>query len=408
VPRDLIARLQSDLARLAEQPRPAGAAVRRVDAPERAPLWSLTLPEGNQLIAATFVADLDGDGRDEILAAQGNSAFCLSPDGKVRWSFETKGLVRALCAGELTGEPPLEVVVGSDDEHFYVLDAAGKQLRKHHLDNVLISGTGHVRQNLVNTLHVADLDGDGAHELIVGTMNCHVAVFGREGRELWRYGRVYHGSTECQTLDLDGDGKLEVLVGNRYGGVHVFDAAGHRRRGVSSEIGDVVFDVADLDGDKVPEIANGSSTGVLHVASVNGVSRWHFDNFGYAVWDLEFAELSGRPGPELLVASDTGYLYLVSAEGATIWQRNLFAGVRSVAIARAAPEGEPVIAAGTDDGHVFLLNAQGEVLQQVSALQGAVRVRATRLAAGAGQQFIASDEAGHLVAFECKSEPRRP
>ena len=62
------------------------------------------------------MGDLDGDGRDETLAAVGpNALVCLDAQGKVRWQFTAKGRITTLpTAGFDCGKTRL-AIAGSED-----------------------------------------------------------------------------------------------------------------------------------------------------------------------------------------------------------------------------------------------------------------------------------------------------
>src|SRR5690606_30457847 len=79
-------------------------------------------------------ADLDGDGRDEILLArQDHFVTVLDSTGKEMWSsklqfYRRPPFVNLVRAGDIDGDGKLEVIVGGENWRFYAFDASGKEL----------------------------------------------------------------------------------------------------------------------------------------------------------------------------------------------------------------------------------------------------------------------------------------
>ena len=77
-------------------------------------------------------------------------------------------------------------------------------------------------------LHVADLDGNGASEIIVATDLEEVCVFSADGRRLWS--AIVDGwISALLCADLEDDGRKEVIVSTFDSSMYAFDAAGKQR-----------------------------------------------------------------------------------------------------------------------------------------------------------------------------------
>ena len=124
----------------------------------------------------------------------------------------------------------------------FVWDAQGKELAKmkhnvHHKGRVYMPGV------------VADLDGDGIFEIVVGGSKCSVAAYEYKNKKLsikagWpvKACKVRESSVEVRGMaadDLDGDGRLEVVVSTTQNGdgaqIWTFSANGklYQPKGIS-------------------------------------------------------------------------------------------------------------------------------------------------------------------------------
>ena len=103
--------------------------------------------------------------------------------------------------------------------------------------------------------HVADLEGDGAAEIVVGLGSGEplLALLSMDGELLWRV-RMPSGVNALSSLDLDGDGKPEILAGLSGGEVQAYDGQGRLRAAVHAglpvwdliPVGDATLILADV------------------------------------------------------------------------------------------------------------------------------------------------------------------
>ena len=184
-------------------------------------LWDVTKPGDYRTAHQPVPMDVDGDGRDEILAGYA----LLNPDGSVRWVYETKenilpGIGHLDCARVLrAGKTPEEVRIvftccGANN--IAVVDGAGAVVWERpglHFEsvqtaNIVADAPG--PQILVDVDHMPDgespmwvLDADGAPL----------------GRITTRYSRHH------RLLDWTGDGLADILAADSRG---VHDGTGKR------------------------------------------------------------------------------------------------------------------------------------------------------------------------------------
>ncbi|HEV3076311.1 MAG TPA: VCBS repeat-containing protein [Thermoanaerobaculia bacterium] len=195
-----------------------------------------------------------------------------------------------------------------------------------------------VGAHIASSPAVADLDGDGIPEIVVGYGSTYdsnhashpggASAFRRDGTLMWKVttapftdwtnGPVY-GTPAVG--DIDGDGKLEVVFGSFDHHVYVVDAAtGVAKPGWPVDVGDTVYSspaLYDIDGDGLPDIIIGTDNylwppaggGCLRVLRYNGTSVNGFPQCVNQTINSTpvVADLDGDGKPEIIVG--TGHFY---------------------------------------------------------------------------------------------------
>jgi hypothetical protein len=342
-------------------------------------------------------ADLDGDGRIETLACVGSELVCLDDQGKERWRFACKRPLLCVCVADVNGDKKPEILCGGQDQAFHVLDANNRLLAEHEMTEKLVIGQGGTSVPNVKCIAVADIDGDGRPEIIVGTTNSNISAFRwPDLARVWNQNGIYHGAGRIALADLDGDGKLEVLVSDHYGSVHIISADGRRKWNAYSELGDVTFDTGDINGDGKLEILNGSSTGVLAAAAFPIKPLWAFNNYGYAVRTVLASDLDGDGKAETIAGLDSGYLFALGGDGKVRWQVETGSAVLSLEYATIRDKESKVLIAALRDGSLLVVSPKGEV--QMRAPQPSP---VTRILPLQGQQrLLALDETNTVRLLE--------
>lgn len=127
---------------------------------------------------ATAVADIDNDGQPEVIAAtEYNWWFAVSNQGEKRWQHNTiqgMGVTHVTTARQTDGTSL--VAFGCRDGTVQIVDEMGK------LKFVLRTA------DTVTGLSAADIDGDGAEELLVASAMQNTYAVNAAGEILWRYG----------------------------------------------------------------------------------------------------------------------------------------------------------------------------------------------------------------------------
>jgi hypothetical protein len=227
-------------------------------------IWSRPLPQNVKSTASPAVADLNQDGRIDVVYGtnQGRvgalSTAASSPThlwGPIQVS--TSKIV-SLALGDVDGDGGLEILVASDK--LYCLHAESGSLAW-----MLSLGSA------ARCLALADVDEDERPEIVVGTEAGALHLV-EGGASLWTALLSGRPGSSAAVADVNGDGASEVLVGTEDGFLHVLSADGSEWEPVPIPGRPGTPFAADVDGDGVVEVAVASDEGILFLFRFDGAS----------------------------------------------------------------------------------------------------------------------------------------
>lgn len=254
------------------------------------------------------VDDLTGDGRAEVLVAAADGTLqALAPDGRPIWNLTCEVPLYQVAIANVGGSK--RIFAGGVDRNLYMLDADGKRLRSLPFENVI---------RLVRT---GDLTGDGVDEVVVGLSTGELFALRTPTLErLWRVRLTEADPKRRRTwypfslhvADLDGDGRSELLLGACY----------HNRFGIRVMSGEGTLLWDQSDGFEFRDGSGGSQSMLMamevdpeqdgvEVLALNGRRLFLFDRKGRllrtGISPLGFTNLSMGPvhedGPSVLLGS---------------------------------------------------------------------------------------------------------
>lgn len=151
--------------------------------------------------ASPVVADLDGDGRNEIVSAIVNAVVVVDGAGKIRWSYATtKAIDGSIAVADANEDGVPEI---------YAIDLSGAMVSL--TPDGAKRWSANVHERVRRSPAIADVDGDGKSEVVAAGYSSEMYVFSADG-ELEETIPMTGATNASPTVaDLDGNGTPYIL-----------------------------------------------------------------------------------------------------------------------------------------------------------------------------------------------------
>ncbi len=178
---------------------------------------------GDGIASRPMMGDIDLDGRIEVVfGSWDHHVYCLEAlTGQLRWEKELKGRIRSgLAMADLDRDGKQEILAG-DVFGLACLDSEGTPMWE-------FRSQGEEMVVAVPPV-IGDVDGDGEPDIVFGTQSGSIYALTGEGRLIWS---IPLGEDQIQAApliaDVDGDGYLEVVYATAMGRVVCLETRGSR------------------------------------------------------------------------------------------------------------------------------------------------------------------------------------
>lgn len=199
------------------------------------PGWPV-LTRGPVTSSATF-ADLDRDGRNEVLfASESDSVFILRGDGsrypgwpRPAFTNSAFGHTSSPVPADLDQDGNLDIVYAANDGRLHVWTRNGEAFAGFAAVRFAVEA---LNQDATQaTPAIADVDGDGRLEILLGAENGQIYGWNDDGSELEGFPIAIEGEVRAGVgiWDLDRDGRVELVTASYDRQVYVWDLPGEVR-----------------------------------------------------------------------------------------------------------------------------------------------------------------------------------
>ncbi len=316
-------------------------------------------------LTAVASTDLNGNGHaDVIVGDAAGEIVAIDSNGKELWRKRAVAGITALAAGSLSAGTPPVVICGADDATLQVYASDGRQLA-----SVTPPDFRYV-QSRVRNITLADLDGDGTAEIVIGCDSWQYMAYklvssGADApaatgsytlKLAWKGVYYAHAATVCHIADLDGDGHPEIVAGNDYYSLQIMNNRGKVVASGSSfgpEQTAVTSVALPAAGRRA--VVVGIDDGDVVAFDFKGKRLW-MSNVGDRVTTLRSDVIDKQP--RVIAASEGGIVSAFDSAGHRLWSRNLGSPAK-----RLVREGDTYLAAAAQG--VICLSLDGQIRDTV-------------------------------------------
>jgi hypothetical protein len=320
--------------------------------------------------AAVVIADLDGNGRLDLAAANsgaGSVSVFLNGQGSIhgRRDYETGFVPRSLASGDLNGDGKQDLATANFD-----LDSVSVLLNRG--DGTFAAAVDYPAGTFPVSIALGDLNGDGKQDLVTANSGSDtVSVLLNAGDGTYSPSMAYataKGPLAVALGDLTGDGKADLaLVASKDADEDYLlsvlanrgDGTFSPRHDYATGYGPRALAIADLDADGRLDVVTGNYASLSVLLNRNGTfQRRDYRTGGNN--DVALADLNGDRRPDVATATIDGVAVFTN-QGAGIFDKPEHVGPRlgfypsAVAIGDLNGDGKPDLVTAEYFGTVSVL-----------------------------------------------------
>ncbi|MBF0478612.1 MAG: VCBS repeat-containing protein [Candidatus Omnitrophica bacterium] len=284
------------------------------------------------------IVDLYGDGNKYVIGGcynktAGNEVCVYDSHGVAPhgWPQKVSSYIGGAPAiADLDNNHQKEIIVATNMQ-VYIFNSDGK-LRSNWPKTVEFTGRpGVIGMNGVSTSPViADMDGDGALDIIVATTSGLINVWNKDGNLIHKYYGTYMLGTAPAVADLNQDGKNEIVFGdqtlnnsyNYVGNIYVYKKDGKLvwKKPIEGGLAHSSPVIGDLDKDGKLEIVATGSEGKVYVFKADGslMPGWPKSIPGQIATSPVLLDIFQDKKLEIVVTAKDGNVYFWNYEGTLV------------------------------------------------------------------------------------------
>lgn len=172
-------------------------------------------------VRSVYVSDIDGDGRAEILAGSGDTyLYVLDDHGNFLDRLALGYQCYTLFAAPLEPGGPVHILTSSTEKELSAWTVSRHGAQWTFEKAWERTEDAHIFENRVYSIYVKDINRDGQLEILLGSEDGHLYLLDQHGEPLWK--RASGSSVNSVfAVDINSDDQVEILIGTEDNGASV-------------------------------------------------------------------------------------------------------------------------------------------------------------------------------------------
>jgi outer membrane protein assembly factor BamB len=265
----------------------------------------LDVETSDGIMSTPKIFDINGDGKKEIIfGTEQGYIFALDCKGNLIWNFKAGDAIRGgINIFYIGKDKEVRIIFGSLDKNIYLLDAKGKQER------IISVGIG-----IESTPVIFD------DSIIVGLNNGEIRAYNVLGKLVWDYKTNSKITSEAVPLKLHGAEECFV-IGSTNNSIYCFNGKGKLMWNFETT-GSIYSKavVCDVNDDGIDEILFGSADNKIHVLSPEGTEMWNFETGFWIIGPPVALDIDKDGSTEVIVGSYDNNVYFLTPDGSYVME----------------------------------------------------------------------------------------
>lgn len=343
-------------------------------------LWKF---QTNGWVRTVFSCDVNGDGEAEVLVGSVDRyLYLLDAQGELITRHFMKYPVRTISAADVDGDGHVEILVTTEGKD---LAALSYLIDQEHAKGYFEEIWRQQFENRLLSLCVTDIDNDKHNEIIVGSDDKHIYILDAAGKTIWRHNhnsRVF----SIYPYDLDNDGQPELLFGSDYDRIRAMRV--RLRRGIEKKVRRYYRQLEETDQAAITQLKTDEHAllqDILHMNVSELVTLeqaqeqmknghyapalaillkleqqkieqcWHKNTIGH-IRTVCLRHTAGEPRREIIVGTSEGNIHAYHVNGRRLWHNSLKDNIVDVQTGFIDQHKQEEIVICSSDHHVYILD----------------------------------------------------
>lgn len=270
-------------------------------------LMFLDVENASSIEAPPNVGDLNRDGKKEVVfGTELGIVYVLDDKGKLIWKYKTEGPIRGqVLLYDLYDDGDVKVIFGCGDNNLYVLNSKGKLVWQFDAGSPVQSTPGIIHKD--------------KPMIVFGTDDGSVFCVDNKGEVVWRFMTKDKVFAQPSIGRLFNDDRVFVVIGSTDHRLYVLDDAGELLWDYKTE-GAILAKacLSDINDDKKLEIVFGSCDNNVYALTPYGDKLWSYETDFWIVSEPIVEDIDGDGRKEVIVGSYDHNVYVLDSEGSYV------------------------------------------------------------------------------------------